>query len=131
VTPPRPDAIRLWTRASGIRPPPPPLGIQAWTPDAAALAVLVDATGLDGDEVQAVVAQIPPATDRPPGSPVFILGTAVVLTRSWRRLLGAGRVPVSRIARCTALLEQGYVDIGCSRPAGGGDDLAWGWARSG
>jgi len=130
MIPPRPAALRLWTRVEGIRLPAPPLGLLQWTPDATALAVLVDATHFDGDEVQAVATQIPLASDLPPGSPVFVLGTAVVAARSWRAILGPRRAPVSRAVRCSALLARGYVDIGCARPMPRGDDLAWGWSQA-
>lgn len=128
MTPPRPAALRLWTRVEGIRLPAPPLGLIKWTQDATALAVLVDATHFDGDEVQTVAAQIPPSSDLPPGSPVFVLATGVVAARSWRVLLGPRRAPVSRAVRCSALLARGYVDIGCDEPVARGDDLAWGWS---
>ena len=125
MTPPHPDALRLVARAPGARPPRPPLGIGAWSPTADAVAVLLDAGGdADPQTVAGVVAQLPAASDLAPGTPLLVLGRATDLRAFWR--LFSRSVPVPRLARCTALLMRGYVDIGAGDVDG--DDLAWGYA---
>jgi hypothetical protein len=121
VTPPRPEALRLLKRAPRARTPKPPLGIAAWNPTADAVAVLLDAGGdADPRTVAGVVAQLPAPSDLPPGTPVLVLGRATTSRAFWRWITGDVAVP--RVARCTALLARGYVDIGAS------DDLVWGYA---
>jgi hypothetical protein len=124
VTPPRADALRLIARAQRAKPPRPPLGIAVWSPAADAIAVLLDAGG-EGDPhtVAGVAAQLPEASDLPPGTPVLVLGRATA--RAFWRLF-ARDVAIPRVARCTALLVRGYVDIGAGDI--NGDDLAWGYA---
>jgi hypothetical protein len=130
ATPPRPtgiDAIRLWTRATGLTAPAPPLGIRAWDPDASAMAVWLDATKSGLATVAEVAEQIPDAQGLPERTPIVVLGTAVRAPSGWRRLLGAPRVPVAHELRCSALLVRGYVDIGGDAEA----DVAWGWSSFG
>jgi hypothetical protein len=119
VTPPRPGALRLVTRAQGAKPPRPPLGLAAWSPTADAIAVLLDASD-DATAIAGIAAQLPDGASLPPGTPVFVLGKAADLRPFWR--VFARDVSIPRAARCTALLARGYVDIGADA------DLAWGHA---
>jgi hypothetical protein len=131
MTRPRPAAIRLATLADGIQParwPSPPFGLRAWTSDADAVAVLIDATEADVRDVAAVAAQLPEPQTVAPGAAVVVLGVAARTARGWRRLLGARHVAVPRAVRCAALLVRGYVDIGCAPDDKPGSDLAWGVA---
>jgi hypothetical protein len=125
TTAPRADALRLISRAQGVKPPRPPLGVAAWSPTADAIAVFLDAGGAgDPRTVAGVVAQLPAASDLPPGTPVLVLGRAAAHRAFWR--LFARDVAVPRAARCTALLVRGYVDLGAGDV--NGDDLAWCYA---
>jgi hypothetical protein len=124
MTPPRVDAIRLTTRAAGVRPPAPPLGLSGWASDASAQAVLLDATGTDLSTVESVAAQLGDATSLPPRTLVVVLGAAVRVLPAWRRLFGGGATQVPRALRCSALLVKGYVEIG----ADAAGDLTWGWS---
>ena len=125
MTPPRPAALRLWTRAGGVKPPRPPLGLASWTDDAGALAVLLDVDRVDDDDAHNARAwsdQVPRAADLPPATPVFVLGEA-------RRKSGwpwTRTAPVSRAARCTVLVARGYVGVGAGVDEATGADLAWG-----
>jgi hypothetical protein len=119
VTPPRPGALRLHTRAEGAKPPRPPLGLAAWSPTADAIAVLLDA-GDDATAIAGIVAQLPDGASLPPGTPVLVLAKAADLRPFWR--VFARDVTIPRAARCSALLARGYVDIGADV------DLAWGYA---
>jgi hypothetical protein len=123
--PPRPTALRLCTRARDARAPAPPLGLQAWSDDAVAVAVLLDAAGIDTDDPADVAGQIPHASELPPATPVFVLGGAV-RGRGVLRRLGVWTVPVPRAARCTALLVRGYVSVGAGVDVASGADLSWG-----
>ncbi len=125
MTPPRPTALRLWTRSSAARAPKPPLSLSAWSPTAEALAVLLDATDIDADDPGAFAEQIPHATQLREATPVFVLGEAV-RSRGTLRWLGARTVAISRLARCTALVARGYVGVGAGVDAASGRDLAWG-----
>jgi hypothetical protein len=122
--PPSLDAIRLWTRATGLSAPAPPLGIRAWDPAANAVAVWLDATASDLATVSEVAEQIPDAHGLPERTPIVVLGMAARAPSGWRRLLGAQRVPVARELRCSALLVRGYVDIGSDAE----QDVAWAWS---
>jgi hypothetical protein len=126
MTPPRPAAIRLTTQAQGAPLPSPPAGVPGWTSDAAAVAVLLDATEADVRDVATVASQLPDPSSVEPGAPVFVFASAVRVPLGWRRLLGARRVPVPLAVRCGALLVRGYVEIGTS-PAGPGE-VTWGHA---
>ncbi len=125
---PRPDAIRLWTRATLATPPSPPLGLRNWSPEAAALAVLLDASGGDLVNLAVVAAQIPSAETLVSATPVMVLGEAVDRRRAWGRLFGLGRSKVARVLRCGALLVRGYVDIGAALDPATGSDIVWGWS---
>jgi hypothetical protein len=126
--PPHVPALRLMARAqSGTlrSPPKPPLGLQAWSPTADAIAVLLDAAAdRDPRTIAGVAAQLPLASTLPSGTAVFVLGKAAAARPFWHLL--ARRLPIPRAARCTGLLARGYVDIGADDVDG--DDLAWGHA---
>ena len=128
MKPPRPSTLRLLTRASDAAIPPAPFGLTGWDPAADAVAVLVDATDLDLEDVAAVAEQVPAATEVPPGALVAILAGAVRTTPVWRRLLGAGRVIVPCAVRCAALLVRGYVDVGARASAQPEREVSWGYA---
>jgi hypothetical protein len=128
MTPPRPLTIRLATQAHGAPLPSPPFGLRAWTADADAVAVLLDATQADLHDVTAIADQLPAPSAIAAGAPVVVFATAVRMPDGWRRLLGARRIAVPRAARCAALLVRGYVDIGGSPAAAATGDLAWGFA---
>ena len=123
--PPRPPALRLYTRARVTRAPAPPLGLNGWSADAAAIAVLLDATGIDVGDPTQIAAQLPPAAELTPETPVFVLGSAA-RGRGALRWLGARTVHVTRAARCTALVARGYVQVGAGVDDVTGADLAWG-----
>jgi hypothetical protein len=122
---PRTATLRLLTVATGARAPAPPLGLRAWSADANAIAVLLDAAGVDLADPGEVAAQIPRATELVAGTPVFVLGAAV-RGRGVLRWLGMRTVPVPRAARCTALVAQGYVHVGAGIDDKSGADIAWG-----
>jgi hypothetical protein len=122
---PRPAALRLLTRASGARAPAPPLGLRAWSTEADAIAVLLDAAEVDVADPAEVAEQIPRAAELRAGTPVFILAAAV-RGRGMLRWLGMRTVPVPRAARCTALLARGYVHVGAGTDDVTGADIAWG-----
>jgi hypothetical protein len=126
MTPPHPSAIRLLTRAPGGNAPKPPFGLAAWSPTAEAVAVLLDAPDGDPHGIAKVAEQVPLASTLPSGTSVVVLGRARSRRRLWR-LLGR-TVPISRAARCSALLVRGYVDIGAGVDEATGSDLAWGSA---
>jgi hypothetical protein len=126
VKAPRPDAIRLLTRARAGKPPKPPLGLRAWSPEAAAIALLLDARTGDPRGVHEVVAQVPQASTLAPGTILIVLGTAANERPFWR--LFARGVEVPRAVRCSALVARGYVDVGGGRDESSGGDLAWGAA---
>jgi hypothetical protein len=126
MIPPRPTALRLLTRARWARPPAPPLGLHAWSDDADAIAVLLDASDLDGDDPADVAAQIPHATDLPHTTAVFVFGAAARNRGVFRWLVRP--VKISRAARCTALVARGYVAVGSGTDHASGADLAWGFS---
>ena len=72
--------------------------------------------------------QVPPATALPPGAPVVVFGGAIAPRRFWTRILGDTLVPVTRAARCGALIARGYVDVGAGLDATTKADLAWGFS---
>jgi hypothetical protein len=128
MTPPRPAALRLCTRAAGGRPPRPPLGLASFTGDAPALAVVLEVDRVDDDDARnagALFDQVPRAADLPPATPVFVFGearrTSGLFPRLWPRTAS-----VSRATRCTILLGRGYVSVGAGVDAATGADLAWG-----
>ena len=124
MTPPRPTALRLVGSASDSRRPAPPMGLAAWDASAPALAVVLDAASIDVDDPMQVAAQIPQAAELPPATPVFVLGLASGKPAVLRWL--GRRVPVTRAARCTALLARGYVDVGAGVDDASQADLVWG-----
>src|SRR5260370_31217400 len=127
---PRPDAIRLWTLATHAMPPDPPLGVRTWSREAAALAVLLDASAGDLANVAVVAAQIPSADTLPLTTPVVVLGEAARSDGGWNRLFfGLRRRKIARGPRCGALLARGYVDIGAALDPATGSDVVWGWSR--
>ncbi|MCL2447464.1 MAG: hypothetical protein FWD17_00800 [Polyangiaceae bacterium] len=128
MMPPRPGAIRLATQASGARQPAPPAGLASWTPGAAAVAVLIDATQGDIQNVANVAAQLPDPSSLDPGAPVFVYPSAVRVRKGWRRILGTRRVPIPVAVRCGALLVRGYVEIGTSNAGPRG--ITWGYCPS-
>lgn len=118
-------ALRLLAPAAAGKPPRPPLGLAAWSAEADAIAVLLDAGGdVDLRTASGVASQIPHASTLPSGAAVFVLGKAAASRSFWR--VFARDLPVPRASRCTALLARGYVDIGGADIDG--DDLAWGQA---
>jgi hypothetical protein len=106
-----PAALRLVCVSPVHRPPRPPFGLADWTPDATAVAVLLDATEADLEDAPSVAAQLPLATTLPPGTRVFVLGEATRTRAGLGRWLGPGTAGVARAPRCAALLARGYRDI--------------------
>jgi hypothetical protein len=130
VTPPRADAVELWTRIRGVSPPRPPWDLGSWSSEAETLVVWLDATDGDLADVAFVAAQVPAAAALAPGRLVLVLGAAVRVPARWARLWRRPqRIMTPRSARCGALLSRGYVDIGCtSNEAKRSEAFAWGWA---
>ena len=87
-----------------------------------ALPVRLDATTVDLESPAAVATQIPLADTLPAGSTVVVGAVAIKKRGGLGRLIGDGHVKVSRVARCTALLARGYIEITAD-----GDDV-WGTA---
>lgn len=127
---PRPAALRLVARRHFARAPKPPFGLDDWSPDADAIAVLLDVETTAIDDPAAVAAQIPHARERPPGSAIFVLAAAPDGRSLIRRWLGPRPQTVSRAARCAALLARGYVELGAGADPASGKDVAWGRAPS-
>jgi len=125
---PVPTALRLSTPLPGSKQPRPPFGLPVWSPDGAAIALVLDARREDLRGAAAILAQVPGATTLPPRTPIVLFGAAIRTGRAWRRFLGAGTVRVPRAARCTALVALGYVDVGGGIDPTTGSDLAWGWS---
>jgi hypothetical protein len=123
---PRPSSIRLETRARPARPPRPLFGLEAWSEQASARAIVLDAADLDPEDAASVAAQIPEASSLEPGTCVFVLGAASRGAGVLARLMG--KVTVPRATRCSALLVQGYVGIGAGVDDVSGADVAWGLA---
>ena len=121
---PRPASLRLMSASSGGRTPRPPFGLRAWDPSADARALLLEVRGRGTCTTADVVAQLPAPASLPPGTTVVVLGTAATDGPLWRFF--ARGVPVSRAARCSALIARGYVDIGAGLDPESGADLAWG-----
>src|SRR5260370_26041896 len=120
---PRPDAIRLWTLATHAMPPDPPLGVRTWSREAAALAVLLDASAGDLANVAVVAAQIPSADTLPFTNPVVVLGEAARSDGGCNRLFfGLRKRRNAPGPRCGALLPRRYLEIGeALDPAAGSD----------
>jgi hypothetical protein len=111
------------THAPG-KAPRPPFGLRSWEPSAAATAILLDVRGRSTCTAADVAGQLPLASTLPPGTPVVVLGAAANDSPLWR--LFARGFPVSRAARCSALIARGYVDVGAGVDVATGADLAWG-----
>jgi hypothetical protein len=110
------------------RPPRPPFGLRAWSDDALAIAVLLDATDADVEQAPAIARQIPEAATLPPGTAVFVLGTATRARGGLGglvRWLGPRAVPVERATRCAALVARGYTRVGALVDATSGADLVY------
>lgn len=122
---PRPTAMRLVTRARGVRTPAPLFGLRGWSDDAAALGILVDAGGGGTEDPAVIAAQIPSATDLPASTPVFIFGDAA-RRAGLVRWLWPSAVTVPRATRCAALVARGYVAVGAGIDDTTGTDVAWG-----
>jgi hypothetical protein len=127
---PKPPALRLVTSARGARLPRPPFGLAGFSDDpSAAVAVLLE--GGAGKEVtggvDAVAAQLPPASDLEPGTLLVVLGEAATSRGRLGRLL-ASPPRYARTSLCGALLAQGYARIGAGTDPSTGHDLAWGYA---
>ena len=125
---PRPTALRLVTTAPTSRPPRPLFGLPGWTADAAAAAVLLDATALDRGDAAAVALQLPAAATLPAGTLVVVSGAALRGAGLVGRLFRGATTPVSRAARCGALVARGYVDVGADVDPATKIDVAWGRA---
>ncbi len=123
---PRPSSLRLETRARSGKAPRPPFGLAAWSEQAPAVAVVLDAGACDVDDPVAVAGQIPEASALEPGTRVFVLGAASRGSGLLKRWMGS--VAVSRVTRCSALLVRGYVGIGAGVDEVSRADLAWGVA---
>jgi hypothetical protein len=122
---PRPAGLRLETRARSSRPPRPPFGLPAWSDDASALAVIVDASTCDVEDPAQVAAQLPAPSTLAPGTRVFVLAAASRGGGLFRRLIGR-TVSIPRVVRCTALLARGYTSVGAGVDDISRQDLAWG-----
>jgi hypothetical protein len=125
----RPPALRLVTRAPRVPARAIPFGLRAWSSEAQAIAIWLEATGDDLDHV-AVAAQIPPSGSLAPATPVFVLGSATraLSHTSWFRWLRSGAVTVGRAPRCGALLMRGYVGLAAGVDETSGADLVWGFS---
>jgi hypothetical protein len=124
----RPVALRLVTRAQRFPAVTLPFGIRAWSADAHAVAVLLEAEADDLNEIE-VASQVPQARGLAPATAVFILGTATRAPSraSWlSSLLRSSTVSVARAPRCGALLMRGYVALGAGIEESSGADLVWG-----
>jgi hypothetical protein len=124
-----PPALRLVTQAPRVPARAIPFGLRAWSSEAKAIAILLEAAGEDLDQV-AVATQVPPSGSLAPATPVFVLGSATrALSRtSWFRWLRPGVVRVGRAPRCGALLIRGYVGLGAGIDETSGADLVWGFS---
>ena len=134
---PRPESARFVGRSANARAPAPPFGLERWSPDGVATVVELDAS--DGDlsgterterteHTEAVARQVPDCGSLPPRTLVVLLGVATRGGGAWRKLVRMNTAPVSRAARCSALLVRGYVDIGAAPDAATSQDLVWGWS---
>jgi hypothetical protein len=121
---PRPASLRLETRARTGKVPPPPFGLPAWSDEAPAIAVVLDASACDLESAAEVAAQLPDPSTLEPGTRVFVMGAASRGAGLLRRLMGSVTVP--RVSRCTALLARGYVGIGAGVDEVSRTDVVWG-----
>jgi hypothetical protein len=126
---PRSTALRLMTRAVRVPRIALPFGLQSWSPEAGAIAVLLEAGREELDEL-AVANQLLSARDLPPATTVIVLGDAArSSSRSgWFSLPRSSVVAVPRGPRCGALLMRGYVGLGAGVDEASGSDLVWGFS---
>jgi len=125
---PRPAALRLVTRAERLPRASLPFRLASWTPDAPGIAVWLETAGEDLDDA-AIAAQLPPARDLAPATPVFVLGTAVrAHPARWFPSLRCSAVRIERAPRCGALLMRGYVRLGAGLDEASSADLVWGFS---
>jgi hypothetical protein len=123
----RPSSLRLVRAAGdGVKAPKPPFGLRTWTPEAEAVALLLDSRGLEPCTAAAVAEQVPRAATLASGTSLFVLGVAAGDGPLWR-LFGRG-TQVARAARCSALIARGYVEVGAGVDEVTGSDLTWGQA---
>jgi hypothetical protein len=124
MMPYRPKALRLVSCALDPRAPAPPFELASWSADATSIAVLVDASGLEPGDPEAVAAQIPRATALAAASRVYILEDAA----RHRGVMGwiERTTKISRATRCTALVARGYACVAAGIDDASGYDLAWG-----
>jgi hypothetical protein len=128
VTPPRPEALRLVTRATSRVRPSAPFGLRGWSLEASALAVFLEVAS-DEPRGSDLVEQIPPPADLPPGTCVLVLGSAARdRDDGWLARLRPRTVTIARAPRCQALLMRGYVRLGAGVDPATRADLAWGFS---
>ncbi len=124
---PTPGSVRFVGRDVKARPRVPPFGLSTWSDEGEATAVQLDATAADVSAADAVAAQIPASDSFAQRTLVVVLGSAAREGGLWRRLTQGPEAPVSRKARCDALLMRGYVNIAAGKDSSS-HDLAWGWS---
>lgn len=120
---PRPRALELRSRGAPSRRPRPPFGLSSWSERAESIAVLLDASAIDTVEATQIADQIPRAEELPRETAVYVLPVALAPRQGIARWLGDRAVPVSREARCGALLIRGYVGIRAEVDRASGLDL--------
>lgn len=125
---PRPESARFVGLAPNAKAPPPPFGLKGWSQDGTATVVELDASTSDLSAAGAIAPQLPECDSLPSRSLVVLLGEAGRGGGAWRRLVRMNATPVSRAARCSALLVRGYVDIGAGTDDGTSHDLVWGFS---
>lgn len=125
---PRPESVRFVGLAPNAKAPPPPFGLERWSDAASALVVELDGSTSDLSTAGAVAPQVPECGSLPRRTLVVLLGQAGRGGGTWRRFVRMYATPVSRAARCSALLARGYVDIGAGTDEGTTRDLVWGWS---
>jgi hypothetical protein len=123
---PRPPAVRLVTKAKRYPRAALPFGLPAWTADAHAIAVLLQAEAeLEGD----LLDQIPSARSLAAATPVFVLGDAArAVSSPWLAWARSDAIRVPRGPRCNAMLMRGYVQLGAGIDPTSGVDLVWGFS---
>jgi hypothetical protein len=86
--------------------------------------VELDASACDLDDPAAVARELPDPASLAAGMRVYVLGHATRGAGFLARL--RGKVQVTRVVRCTALLARGYEGIGAGVDDASRADLAWG-----
>ncbi len=126
---PHPTALRLVTRAQRVPARVLPFGLRGWSSDAPAVAVLLESDTNVLDDA-AIASQVPHARSLAPGTPVFLLGSAVRASVQvpWLSFLRSGALKVGRAPRCGALLMRGFVGLGAGIDDTSGADLVWGFS---